>query len=141
MVWSMNAKTLSNTYISMWNEPDADRRRATIHALWHPDAEHILDPPDEFRATAARVGFPNPTLTVRGHAELEVRVTRAYDEFVGPGTMRFAITGEPHRVGDALMLAWQGIPADGSDPGAGGTDILLLAADGRILRDYQFIAR
>jgi hypothetical protein len=137
----MDPKTLADSYISLWNEPDPDQRRAAIRALWHEDAEHVLDPPEAMRATAAQLGFPHPTLVVRGHAELEVRVARAYDEFVAPGTMTFAIDGEPQRVGGALKLSWKGVLADGSTPGGGGTDLLLLGADGRILRDYQFIAR
>jgi hypothetical protein len=137
----MDPKRLAETYISLWNEPGPDRRRAAIEALWHEDAEHVLDPPQAIRVTAGELGFPHPTLVVRGHAELEVRVTRAYDEFVAAGTLRFAVVGEPRRVGDAVMLAWQAIPTDGTEPGGGGTDVLMLGPDGRILRDYQFIAR
>jgi hypothetical protein len=137
----MDTKTLADSYISLWNEPDPDRRRAAIHSLWHEDAEHVLDPPEAIRTTAAELGFPHPALVVRGHAELEARVTRAYEEFIATGAMTFAMAGEPQRVGDALKLSWKGVPADGSTPGGGGTDLLLLGADGRILRDYQFIAR
>src|SRR4051812_16375150 len=112
----MDTETLIDNYISLWNEPDADRRRTAIRALWDDDAEHVLDPPQEVRATAAQLGFPHPTLVVRGHDELEVRVTRAYDDFVAPGTMRFALAGEPLRVGDALLLRWTAVTADGTAP-------------------------
>jgi hypothetical protein len=37
------------------------------------------------RQAAAGLGFPSLVLQARGHEELEVRVTRTYDEFVASG--------------------------------------------------------
>ena len=80
---------------------------------------------------------------MRGHAELEVRVARTHAELVAPGVYAFKVadTAVPLRVGEAVKFAWEMVAiADGAVAG-GGTDVLLLAADGRIRRDYQFIAR
>jgi hypothetical protein len=138
----MTTDLIADTYISLWNEPDAERRRALIARLWTEDAEHALDPPADVRAAATRVGFENPALVVRGHDELEGRVTRAYEEFIAPGEHAFRVApAGALRVGEAVKFAWQMVAvADGTVAG-GGTDVLLLAPDGRIRRDYQFIDR
>lgn len=33
--------TFVDRYISIWNEPDAGRRRQTIRDLWQEDARHL----------------------------------------------------------------------------------------------------
>src|SRR4051812_16859987 len=129
-------------YVALWNEPSADARRTLIKRLWTPDGAQVLEPPEAIRDEAARLGFPNATLTVRGHDELMARVTRAYDEFVAPGEIRFAARGEPRLVGDLLTFGWETVAiADGGPAGGGGTEMMVLTPDGRIAVDYQLIDR
>ena len=37
-----NAQTLADRYVAVWNETDAERRRAEIADLWMPDGEHYV---------------------------------------------------------------------------------------------------
>ena len=54
---SRSAAELAEKYLALWNEPDADRRRRMIAELWTEDGRHILQPPQEIRAIAARPGL------------------------------------------------------------------------------------
>jgi len=65
-------------------EPDEDRRRGIIAELWSEDAIHLLQP-TQVVYEAADERSVNPTWQVRGHDELEARVTSAYEDFVASG--------------------------------------------------------
>jgi hypothetical protein len=65
-------------------------------------------------------------------------VTRAYEEFVAPGTFSFRARGDADRLHDLVKFRWEMVGAPG-DVAAVGLEILLLGADGRIVRDFQFI--
>ena len=112
--------TFVDRYLAMWNEPDADRRRALVEELWAPSA---------INATA--------TLEAVGHDEITARVTRAFDAFVGTGEHRF----EEHRPyaahHGAVRVWWQMVRTDGA-VAAAGQEFLVLDGDGRILSDHQF---
>jgi hypothetical protein len=135
------ALELPARYMTMWNEPSPDARRALVERLWTPDGRQILDPPQPIRDEAARVGFPNPTLVVRGHDELTARVARAYEEFVAPGEFRFAVRDDARLLGDLLTFSWEMVTVADATRAGGGTDIMLLSADGRIETAYQLIDR
>ena len=75
--------------MAVWNQPDSELRRKAIRALWTEDGAHILQPPEQIRKAAAGLGFSSTVLEARGHDALEVRVTRAYGEFVAPGGFTF----------------------------------------------------
>src|SRR5690348_6469717 len=86
----MNLTELADRYVNLWNEPDADRRRATIASLWTEGGAHVLQPPEEIREIAARPGIGlTARLEARGHEALEARARSAYEEFVGTGGFRF----------------------------------------------------
>jgi hypothetical protein len=131
---------LVEQWVALWHEPSSDTRRALIERVWATDGTHVLTPPEAVRDEATRVGFPNATLTARGHDELYARVTRAYDEFDAPGTMRFTLRERPRLLGDLLTFAWHAVePGDGSPLGGGGTEVCILTPEGRIATDYQLI--
>jgi hypothetical protein len=130
---------LAERYVALWNEPDPERRRATVRALWTEDGGQILHPPEETRAQAAALGFFASVLEARGQAALEQRVAVAYERFVAPGDAAFRPRGTPVQLGDVLKFEWEYAPLDGSAPSGGGTEFVLLAPDGRIRTDYQFI--
>ncbi|MFI5692897.1 hypothetical protein ACIA58_13715 [Kribbella sp. NPDC051586] len=134
----MNSKDLATRYVAVWNEADADARRKAIEELWADDGVHLLEPPEEIVKRATEIGV-TATLEARGHAELERRVTRAYDEFVAPGQYEFVPHGEVAELSDMVKLRWAMVPAGGGEALAIGIDLLLLAPDGRIRTDYQFI--
>ena len=89
---------LAERYTAVWMEPDGDRRRKAIADLWSEDAIHVLQPTQEVYAAAAERAV-NPTWQVRGHDELEARVTSAYEDFVATGQMSFRARDGAKRLG------------------------------------------
>jgi len=133
-----SADELADRYVAVWNEPDADVRRKTVEELWTEDGVHLLEPPEEIVKRADEIGVA-AILEARGHDDLYRRVTRAYDEFVAPGQFVFRRHGDVAALSDMVKLRWAMMPADGEEVLAVGIDLLLVTADGRIERDYQFI--
>ncbi|GAA1614654.1 MULTISPECIES: hypothetical protein [Kribbella] len=133
-----SAQELANRYVAVWNEPDADVRRASVEELWTEDGVHLLEPPEEVVKRAAEIGV-TASLEARGHDELVRRVSTAYGEFVAPGQYEFVPNGKAVVLRDVVKLRWAMVPAGGGEVLGGGTDVLLLAPDGRIRADYQFI--
>ena len=136
---SRSAAELAQNYVALWNEPDADRRRRMIAELWTEDGRHILQPPQEIRAIAAQPGLAmTAILQARGYEEIEARAASAYEHWVGSEGLSFRGRDDTERLGDVVKLHWEAVAKDGDVFGVG-LSILVLAADGRIERDYTFI--
>ena len=136
---SRSAAELAEKYIALWNEPDADRRRRMIAELWMEDGRHILQPPQEIRAIAARPGLAlTAILEARGYEEIEARAASAYEHWVGSEGLSFRGRDDAERLGDVVKFHWEAVAQDG-EVVAVGLDFLVLAADGRIERDYVFV--
>jgi hypothetical protein len=135
----MTDTELVNRFVGLWNDPDPDSRRATIRELWSEDGGQVLQPPQEMREAAAAIGFPDPRLEVRGHEEIERRVTRAYEDFVAGAGFAFRGRGNVERLDDVLKFNWEMVPAAGGDVQAVGLEVFLLDRDGRIRTNYAFI--
>jgi hypothetical protein len=135
--------TLVDRYIALWNEPDPEARRTMIRELWSIDGAQILaDPPTSARDGAADLRFAPPSFEVHGHDGLEARVTRAHEMFVGTGEYRFEANGTARALLDGLVtFGWTMVTAAEGAHAGGGVEVIDLAADGRIRRDYQFIER
>jgi len=93
------------------------------------------------RQAAAGLGFPSPVLEACGHDELEVRVTRACEQFAAPGNFTFQPRDNADRLGNVVKFTWEMVPSDGGAAAGAGLEILVLDEDGRIKADYQFIDR
>lgn len=111
----------ANAFAAVWNEPDAELRRAAVARLWDEDAVEYT-----------------PENTYRGHDELEKRVAAAYEQFVAPGENVFAAADDVRGHHGALVFTTHLVPAGGGSPQWSGTIVLLLTPGGRIERDYQF---
>src|SRR5919198_255312 len=136
---SRSAAELAAKYVALWNEPDADRRRRMIAELWAEHGRHILQPPQEIRAIAAQPGIAmTAILEAQGHEEIAARVTSAYEHWVGSEGLSFRGRDDADRLGDVVKLHWEAVAKDGT-VFAVGLSFLVLAADGRIARDYTFI--
>ena len=136
---SRTAAELAEKYLALWNEPDADRRRRTIAELWTEDGRHILQPPQEIRAIAARPGLAmTAILEARGCEEIEARAASAYEHWVGSEGLSFRRRDDAEQLGDVLKFHWEALDKDG-ELFAVGLHVLVLAADGRIERDYTFV--
>ena len=114
-------ESLVDRYVAVWNEPDADRRRRGIAALWVEDGAHFT-----------------PSLEARGYEALEARVTSAHDRLVrSEGYVFSAKNVAGHH--DTVKFNWEMRPAGGGPVAALGFDFFVLAEDGRIRVDYQFL--
>ncbi|WP_336214064.1 hypothetical protein [Nonomuraea sp. LPB2021202275-12-8] len=129
---------LAERYIAVWVEPDVESRRKAIQELWAEGGAHILQPPQEIREVAAKLGFDHTTLEAHGWDEIERRVTRAYADFVAPGEFTFQAAGDAVRLKDVVKFGWSMVPVGGGEAVGGGLDVLVLDGDGRIAEDYMF---
>jgi hypothetical protein len=133
------AAELADRYVALWNEPDADRRRRMIAELWKEDGRHFVQAPQAIREIAAQPGIGlTAILEARGHEEIEARVASAYEHWVGSEGVTFRRRDDAERLGDVLKFHWEGLDRDG-ELFAVGLHVLVLAADGRIERDYTFV--
>ena len=133
------AGELADRYVALWNEPDPDRRRRMIAALWTEDGSHILQPPEEIREVAARPGIGmTAVLEARGYEEIEARAATAYEEWVGSQELSFRRRTDAERLHDVVKFHWEAIAKDG-EAFAVGLSFLVLAEDGRVRRDYTFV--
>jgi hypothetical protein len=132
-------------WFALWTEADPHARSRQVVGLWATDGAQVLvDPPQEVRDAATALAFPVPRLEVRGHDEIDRRVTQAYAMFIEPGEYTFQATGDADAVllmaPGLIGLAWEMVSvADGTVAGSG-YDVLVLDDDGRILLDHQHIA-
>jgi hypothetical protein len=133
------AEQLADRYMALWNEPDGDRRRRMIAELWTEDGRHTLQPPQEIRAIAARPGVAlRAILEARGYAEIEARAASAFEHWVGSEGLSFRGRDDADRLGDVVKFHWEAVAKDG-EVVAVGLNFLVLAAHGRIERDYTFV--
>jgi hypothetical protein len=138
-VSSRSAAELAQQYTALWNEPDADRRRRMIAELWTHDGRHVLQPPQEMRAIAAQPGIAmTAILEARGYEAIEARAASVYEHWGGSEGLSFRGRDDAERLGDVVKLHWEALGKDG-ELFAVGLSFLVLAADGRIERDYTFI--
>ncbi|TMR98320.1 hypothetical protein [Nonomuraea basaltis] len=134
----LNVQDLAGRYVALWCEPDLELRRKAIRELWAEGGVHVLQPPQEIREIAARLGFESTTLEARGHDAIEVRVARSYEEFVAPGEFTFTPRDDAVRLNDVVKFGWQMVPVGGGEAVGGGLEMLVLDEHGRIVTDYQF---
>ena len=130
-------------WFALWTEADSQARSRQVADLWATNGAQVLvDPPQAMREAVTELAFPVPRLEMRGHDEIDRRVTRAYELFIEPGEYTFKATDDGGAVllAPALVgLAWDMVTvADGTVAGSG-YDVLVLDDEGRILLDHQHI--
>ena len=101
---------IATSYIELWNERAADRRRDMLKANWTDDATYV----DPLMSGDGRDGVD----------ALIAGVQQRFPEF------RFRLLGEPNGFGDRLRFSW-GLGPDGVDSPIKGTDFATLI-DGKI---------
>jgi hypothetical protein len=108
------------SYVAVWNEADDEERRCGIRAVWVPDGSSC-----------------HRLLDARGHEAIEARVRGSWDKWLSEGKYSFrARRAAAHHNTVKLDFVMVSVP-DGRIE-ANGLSFLLLTADGRIARDYQF---
>jgi hypothetical protein len=103
--------TTVDTYLAMWNEPDATARADLIAAAWTDDGYYV-----------------DPLQEAKGHAALGDMVPAVHQQFPGHSFRRTSAVDEHH---DHVRFGWELAAADGTVAVAG-IDIGLLADDGRL---------
>ncbi len=109
-------------YLALWQLPDPLARRAAVAELFTEDIAHY-----------------NPHRAVHGLAEMAALVADCYRTWVAPGTYVFRSAVNADRHNDAVRFNWEVVAVECGDVAGVGFEFLLLAEDGRIRRDYQFI--
>jgi hypothetical protein len=77
-------------------------------------------------------------LKARGYEDIEARAASVYEHWVGSEGLSFRGRDDADRLDDVVKLHWEAVTKDAT-VFAVGLSILVLAADGRIERDYTFI--
>jgi len=132
----------SRRWFALWTEADPQARSRQVAELWATNGAQVLvDPPQAMREAATALAFPVPRLEVRGHDEIDRRVSQAYAMFVEPGVHTFRAAGDAVYLAPALVgLGWDMVTvADGTVAGSG-YDVIVLDDDARIVLDHQHIA-
>jgi hypothetical protein len=117
-----HAEDLAQRYIHIWNEADPGARRAQVAALWAENGTHYV-----------RVR------EVHGHVDLETRVATSHQTNVAGRNYWFEVAGLVEPLRDMVKFNWRMVPKGGGAVAATGLIVCLLAEDGRIRIDYQFI--
>jgi hypothetical protein len=100
-----------SSYIKAWNETDADRRRGLITATFSENASYV-----------------DPMVQSVGHDALDGMIAAVQERFAG---LRFQLHGKHESHHDVLRFSWS-LGAEGAEPLAIGTDVAVLADDGRM---------
>jgi hypothetical protein len=83
-------------WFALWTEADPHARSTQVADLWaNNGAQVLVDPPPAMREAATELACPVPRLEVRGHDEIDRRVTQAYTMFIEP--RRIHIQGDRRR--------------------------------------------
>ena len=112
---------LAERYVAVWNEPDAELRRRRIAELWTPDGANLTK-----------------SLEARGYEALEARVRTSHEKWVRDGGCFFRPCDAQGNHG-AVRFKWEMVSMSAGEVISVGYDFLVLADDGRIRTDYQFI--
>ena len=109
--------TTVDTYLAMWNEPDAGRRAKCIEQAWADDGTYV-----------------DPALDAVGHTALSDMVAAVHERFPGHRFRRTSGIDVHH---DLVRFGWELAAPDGSVTVAG-IDVGELAKDGRLARITGF---
>jgi len=90
------------------------------------------------RAALGALLWPTDDADAQGYEEIEARAASAYEHWVGSEGLSFRALDDAERLGDVVTFHWEAVAEDGQVSGVG-LDFLVLAADGRIERDYTFV--
>ena len=118
----MDAQSLAERYVAVWNETDPDRRRRQIAQLWAPDGLHYVGERE-----------------ARGYEALERRITGSHDKNVRDGGYRFRAANGARALRDIVTFDWEMLPSGRDEVVARGLEVLLLDSTGHIRVDYQFV--
>jgi SnoaL-like domain len=100
-----------DSYIAMWNEPDASRRRELVAETLTEDATYL-----------------DPLMSGEGVDGIAEMIAAAQAQFPGHA---FKLVAGPDTHHDCVRFTWS-LASDGAAPVAVGVDFATVAADGRL---------
>lgn len=112
------ASSIAERYLAIWNESDANARRARIAQLFAPGAS-----------------YADPLMKGSGLDGIDAMITAARQQFPGH---RFSLHGVPDGHNDVVRFSWT-LAAEGGAPLARGTDVAWIDADGRLRQVAGFL--
>ena len=112
-------RTITDRYLAVWNEPDAQSRLAAIASLWEADGAEYVD-----------------GIQFRGHEALDGRIAHAYAEFVGSGKYIATMAGDVTKHDDIITFTIQLSTPAGTVAWAARV-FLVLGESGCIREDYH----
>src|SRR3954462_2419485 len=104
--------TVVDAYIAMWNETDAEARRAIVAQAFGDDGPYL-----------------DPLMAGEGQDGIDAMVAGAQAQYPG---VRFELTAGPDHHHDRVRFAWRMVGSDGAGELARGVDFATLAEDGRL---------
>ncbi|RZA31298.1 MAG: nuclear transport factor 2 family protein [Lysobacteraceae bacterium] len=106
-----NASTVAHQYLAAWNEADDAARRVHVRQLFATNARYV-----------------DPMMQGSGHEGIETLIAGARQHFPGH---RFELAGVPDGHNNVVRFSWT-LRAPSGDSVAHGTDIAVVAGDGRL---------
>lgn len=117
-VREIDLDAVADRYIAAWNEADAGRRRRFVERAFTEDAR-----------------YADPIGTGDGQAGIDALIAAVQTRFPG---YRFRRRGEARGFGDRILFSWD-LAAAGEPALAGGTDVGVVAPDGRLAEVVGFL--
>jgi hypothetical protein len=114
-----NVTTVVEQYIAMWNETDADARRAIVAQAFGDDGTYL-----------------DPLMSGEGQDGIDAMVAGAQAQYPG---VRFELVSGPDHHHDRVRFAWKMVGADGAGELARGVDFATLTHDGRLASVTGFL--
>jgi hypothetical protein len=108
-----------DSYIAVWNEPDADARSRAVAELWTEDGT-----------------YTDPLAAVEGHEAIEAVIAGAREQF--PGHV-FKLIGDIDAHHDIVRFGWELVPEGGDESVVVGFDVVVVADDERLRNVYGFL--
>ncbi|GAA3593114.1 hypothetical protein GCM10022198_16240 [Klugiella xanthotipulae] len=121
----MTAETLTDSdrqYLETWTETDPERRRLLIEQVWAAEG----------RLVVSSIG-----LTLNGVEEIAAHIGRVHEQNIVARGLRF-VYDQHIEAGDALLLRWSMLSAEGNAVGRG-VDLVFRDAEGRVQTVYMFM--
>jgi hypothetical protein len=112
---------LADRYVRAWNESDFERRRVALVELYTRDGRVVTQ-----------------SAAFEGIESIVAHVGEVHGEFVGAGRYRFGSGGALSHHG-FVLFRWELVDANEGDLADAGMNLFLLADDGRIEADVQFV--
>ena len=107
-------------YIAAWNEADPGRRRQLVDSLWAPDGR-----------------YTDPLADAQGLDAIDATIAAVQSQFPH---FRFRLAGPVDGHGNQCRFTWE-LGPEGSDGLVAGSDVAVLAGDGRVQTVLGFLDR